>query len=607
MIYLKQTQERFEDIYSAREAVLRFAASCDPMKRTSAELVLDAGTYFLHTPLVFDKNVNPELTRIELTFSCNEGRALFTSAKKLSASDFTLENGVYVHRFPKGEDGKYPLFRDLYCGGKRAPMCTSDTFIHAFAFSEKNGRCDAENLRGFYVPEEAARLLWDGELCPMELVLYVEWEFYVMHAISVKRDDIRLDNDGNRHVLLLMDKTEFPQYVKGVNRCLQPENREFFFRNHPAFLKDDTWCYDHTTGTLYYKTSENMLEDVAIPLLDVLIFIDGMDGIRFSGISFTGVSDKYTCENGYLSGQANVEKRVGNTKVRSAALLAVGVRRFSVTACDFYAIGANGILMLGNMAMVYIRDSVFEDIAMSAISIGDPVRAFIDRKCCSYDVRVENNFISHIGYEYPSAPAIDIFRVDGVSVCRNTIEYCAYSGVSIGWEWSSLRYALGEMVNIRDADVAYNRITHHMQILRDGGAIYVVGSNCTRENKRYFNFMHDNFAYRDSVKRTVRGYYLDGSSSNWHVYDNVVSGAQRPAFAQFIVEGEYTYNNVIERTYTTEPVDEENHCPERNTIVKDVFTVDNLESLFREYPQAKKIYENSGCDESVRAKINASR
>ena len=208
---------------------------------------------------------------------------------------------------------------------------------------------------------------------------------------------------------------------------------------------------------------------------------------------------------------------------------------------------------------------------------------------------MENNFLRRIGFDFPSAPAIDIFRADGLSVCRNTIEFCAYSGISAGWEWGLQPYALGEMINIRDAEIAYNRILHHMQILNDGGAIYVVGSNSTKEYTRYFNFMHDNFAYRDEPRRTVRGYYLDGSSTNWRVWDNVTSGAQRPMFAQFVVPEQYTWNNLLDDTYTTDKVHVENHAPERNTLLGNVFFAPALAELFEKYPKAKDIYDSSGC------------
>jgi hypothetical protein len=255
----------------------------------------------------------------------------------------------------------------------------------------------------------------------------------------------------------------------------------------------------------------------------------------------------------------------------------------------------NGILVVGNASGIHVRDCRFENIGMSAVSIGNPVCVGAAPKACSYDVRIENNFLHRIGFDFPSAPAIDIFRADVLSVCHNTIDTCAYSGISAGWEWGLQPYALGEMINIRDAEIAYNRILHHMQVLNDGGAIYVVGSNSRKEYTRHINFMHDNFAYRDEPRRTVRGYYLDGSSTNWHVYDNVTSGAQRPLFAQFVVPEQYTWNNLLENNYSTDKVHIENHAPERNTVLGQVFFAPTLEALFEKYPKAKKIYNNSGC------------
>ena len=120
---------------------------------------------------------------------------------------------------------------------------------------------------------------------------------------------------------------------------------------------------------------------------------------------------------------------------------------------------------------------------MSAISIGDPVKAIVEPQNASFDLRVDHNVLSHIAYDYPSAPALDIFRVDGLSICHNTIEKTAYSAISVGWQWTNVPYAPGEMVNIRDAEIAYNKITDFSQVLRDAAAIYVVGANCARSYK----------------------------------------------------------------------------------------------------------------------------
>ena len=594
MIYFKQTGEYFSDIYTAKEAVLNFAKNAEPKKRISAELILDPGEYVLERPLTLDTEEENELWRTAVSIVCENGRAVFTSKKVLECGAFEEKYGYYAYRLKKDGDGKYPRLRDLYADGKRVPICRSTSFIHKFSFSEENKRDNAENLEGFYIPEEAAKLIPEGNFASMELTVYVEWEYFTMHVVGIDRTRIKLDENGERHVLLKIKSDEFYKYVTGMNGHLKPLNREFFFANHPCLLTENTWCYDYANGVIYYRPTDKMPDELAVATLEKLLCFGGLDGVRLANIDFTCVTDKFTCENGYLSHQANVEKRINN-KICEAAVFGRDVRRVKFENCAFYELGVNGILMLGELAMIYVFGSRFENIAMSAISIGNPTRASREKRNCSFDIRIENNYLRRIAYGFPTAPAINIFRVDGLSILNNTIEYCAYSGVSVGWEWGLTRYALGEMINIRDAEIAYNRISHHMDVLKDGGAIYVVGANCIRANERFFNFMHDNFAYRNSVKRTVRGYYLDGSSSNWHVYDNVVSGAQRPAFAQFIVPDQYTHNNLVERTYTTDRMDPENHCPERNTIFKDTYTEPSLGELFMKYPQARRIYESTGC------------
>ena len=594
MIWFKQTGEYFSDIYAAREAVLSFAKNVVTEKREKAELIFDDGEYVLPKPLIFDAHTEPAFARISLSLSCEDGAASFTSAQPLSALNFQKEGDTYIYRFERDENGEFPRIRDLYVNGKRVPICRSGSFVHAFTFEPNKERLCEENLHGIYVPEEVLSCLPDGDFGSMELKLYIEWEFFVLHVISVDPSRVKYDENGKKHVLLKIKEDELYEYVQGVNRCLQPKNRTFFFMNHPAFLTENSFCYDCHTGVLAYRPVGVLEGELSVARLDKLFSFVDMDGITLENLAFHGVSDQYVCDHGFLSHQANIEKRL-QKKVETAAVFMRDVRGLTAKDCKFYSMNTNGILMIGVCARNRITDCHFEDIGMSAISIGDPIRVGQHPLVCSYDIAVENNFLRRIGFDFPSAPAIDIFRVDGLSVCHNTIEYCAYSGISVGWEWGLQPYALGEMINIRDAEIAYNRILHHMQILNDGGAIYVVGSNSRKENRRYINFMHDNFAYRDEPRRTVRGYYLDGSSTNWRVYDNVTSGTHRPLFAQFVVPEQYTWNNILENNYSTDEVHAENHAPERNTILGDVFYAPILDELFEKYPKSKEIFDKSGC------------
>lgn len=593
MIHFLQTAEIFSDIFAAKEAILRFAETADSNNHKKADLVLDSGEYRLSAPLVFDAKENPALLNIELSIRCKNGTAVFTSNRMIPRGNIEKTGDVYTYCFEKNEQGEYPRFRDVYEEFDRMPICSSAHGVHAFPFSNENNRINEENLEGIYVPEEMAALLPDGDLFPLELMIYVEWEFHVLHVLSVDRNRTKLDENGNTHVLLKIVPEELYCYVNGVNRVLQPKNRECFFRNHPIFLKENTWCYDHTTGVLRFSPKFGLKEKLFVPTLQKLLVFKGMSGVSLYGLTFTGTTDTFLPDNGFLSDQATVEKR-SKKKVCEAALFAENVRAFTVENCEFKQLGTNGIQMQGISSMVDIHDNYFHDIAMSAVSIGDPVRVSLDPKNCSYDVRIDNNFVARIGYEFPAAPAIQVFRVDGLSICHNTIDHCAYSGISVGWEWLTQPYALGEMVNIRDAEIAYNKITNHMQLLRDGGAIYVVGANSNRAFTKRYNKMHHNFACNDRILLKSRGYYLDGSSTGWDVYENVTSKVHYPIFIQYNVGEQFTWHNRIDEIYSTEEISPNNHHPERDTVVGATYIAPTLEELFEKYPKAKAIMEESG-------------
>ena len=135
-----------------------------------------------------------------------------------------------------------------------------------------------------------------------------------------------------------------------------------------------------------------------------------------------------------------------------------------------------------------------------------------------------------------------------------------------------------------------------MDVLHDGAAIYVVGANCHRGYTRQINFMHHNFALRNEVVHGRHAYYLDGSSSNWEVYENVTPAAHHSVFSQFNVPSQYTWHNYIHDIYSTTEIPEKNTVPERDMRVWDCYVVsEGLEALFEKYPKAKEIYEESGC------------
>ena len=104
------------------------------------------------------------------------------------------------------------------------------------------------------------------------------------------------------------------------------------------------------------------------------------------------------------------------------------------------------------------------------------------------------------------------------------------------------------------------------------------------------------FALQSKEIRGRHAYYLDGSSSNREVYENVTHAAELPVFSQFNVPSQYTRHNYIHDIYSTKPIDQKNSVPERDMRLGECFVVtEGLEALFEKYPKAREIYENSGC------------
>ncbi len=596
MIRLTETAQTFENIYDAAQAVLDYAKSGSAEQKRSATLMLYDREYILDKPLIFDAAEHPELKNIQLSISSCDS-SVITSNRRLAPSRIVRQDEVCQYRLKADEGGRYPRFSDLYEGEKRLKICRSPHFTHAFALSNENDRDNAANMEGIYVPQEIADMLPDGSLYPMTITLYVEWEFFTLHVLSVDRSRTKSDEHGNTHVLLKIKENELRAYLASMNKSLQPKNRECFLSNHSVFLKKGEWCYDHTTGILQFMPEQDLKERILFPMLGSLLVFKEMDGVSLKNLRFTGVTDQYLPDNGYISMQANVI-RSGWFKVREAAILTENMRGLTVENCEFTEIGANGILMCGKSARVNIHDNYFHDISMSAISIGEPIKAYIEPKNCSFDLRIDRNFFRHIGYEFPSSPAVDVFRVDGLSICSNTIEQTAYSAISVGWQWESVSFALGEGINIRDAEIAYNRITDFVQLLKDGAAIYVLGANCERSFSRRFNVMHHNFAENDRIRDTVMGYYLDGAASNWTVWDNVISKVLRPIYMQHnhYIPQQYTWHNRAYNLYCTEAVAAGNPRPQHDTLLGQVYIHPTLGELFEACPEARRIFEESGAE-----------
>ena len=602
------SHETLDGLAEAKAYILAAAKEAADAGRTDKMVVeIGQGYHYLSEPFVLSVEETPELANLELTLrAAYPNTATLTSWGRVMGDNFAPAEGmkdVYTYTFPKDENGKFPLFRDLFVNGTRITASKSPVWRNPVPFlpEERDGTV---KRAGLYAPIAIARQLAEGKAGASEVMMYVVWEFVILHATGADLSNTR-EFGGETYALITFREGEMDYFCEKSARHLNVGSRETYFMNSPAFLTEPgTYAYDYYTGTLYVHLPKGTSPDrfaVEYPLLDTLISLDGLKNARIEGLNFIAAASPYVCENPMWIGQANNVRGLG--RLKCAAILARNVRGLTVEGCRFEHLAVNGVQVYDHSVGVTVKNCIFRDVGMCGVSIGNPTWNWQEEKNRTFCARVENNYFNHIAYDAPAAPCIYIAQVDGLKLLHNTVEDCAYSAVSVGWNWNPVSWELGERVNIRNAELAYNYFRNYMQILKDGGAIYVLGSNCNRlTTADRFNRMHDNFALLDerNLEYGKYGYYCDGSASNWDVYHNVVlNNEQMPIFSQPHPTA-LSYHNHFTDIYSNTTPHVSTHVPPRD-VVRENYVYDNItpEEYLAKYPEAEAIRVAAGCKDLV--------
>jgi len=588
-----------------RKQILAAAKEAEKAGRhDTLTVTLPQGKITATEPLSLSVKKNPELASVDITLRAEvPGASEINSLVRLDGKEFTpVKNTDYfLYQFKKKRNAGYPLFNDFFLNFNRIHKSRSAVWhnLDALTNDEREGKTKRE---GFWAPIDIAKKVAAHDIGATELVMYIEWVFSVFHVEKIDLTRTRTEN-GVTYALVVLKEGEMDDFCQNFarNRALTIANREMFFRNSPALLEENTFAYDYFKGRLYVNAAMpeymrcHALEYAA---LETLIELDGIENFTVEGVAFSGTTCKYGCENVYRCGQANIVGKCPDKRTKTAAIFARDVKRLTVDGCSFKNLGTNGIQIVDRSVRATVKNSRFLDVSMSAVTIGNPTWNWQEEKNRTFGAHIENNYMNHIAYEYPAAPAIYIGQVDGLKILRNTVIDCAYSAISVGWNWNPVKWELGEQVNIRDAEIAYNYFHNFMQLLKDGGAIYVLGSNCNHFTcARRFNRMHHNFAMIDAhLMRPGRyGYYCDGSSSNWEVSDSVVINVMGvPIFSQPHPHA-LSYHNTFRNIYSTTERHQHTHVPDRDVLTENyVLVKDGADALLEQHPEAKAIRDGAG-------------
>ena len=167
-ITLNQTRTdggEFTSLAEVREAILAAAREAQAADRhDTLDIAIPNGWYGITEPFVLSAKENPELNFVDITLRGEYERlAVIHSLALIPEAGFTPVKGkpYFKYQFAKDENGKYPLFHDLFVGGVRAESAVSATWRNPFHFT-KEERAGEAKVKGFYAPIEIAEQLDRG-------------------------------------------------------------------------------------------------------------------------------------------------------------------------------------------------------------------------------------------------------------------------------------------------------------------------------------------------------------------------------------------------------------------------------------------------------------
>ncbi len=580
----------------AKEEITRILA-----ERPYANIVvhLMGGTYTLDETLKLGAEQSSDG---RVTFkNYKDEKPVISGAQQIPTGGFTKVEGQDYYSYQLKEtdkiDGKWPEFRTLLINGKSATLARTKDLI--FTKSYPNEIMSGYGIKscdnGIFLNKEAMAGITDANSKTLEVLMYIEWKVQIYHLENIK--------DNGMDVSATIRASEWEEWYANDRTKRTLSGKTYFLQNHLNFLDEaGEFFYDEETGTIYYIPFEG--EDlstatVEYATLDVLVELENACNITFDGIGFTGTTAN-TFKNGYI-GQLGAmvlayAGDVDGVNVPVAAIRGDYATGIQIKNCRFEELGGHGILMENGIEDLEISGNVIRNVGISGILVGVNGQD-ITLPGASRNVNITNNYVTNVGVVIPSGMGISVARCVNLKILHNKVVYVPYTGIRVGWGFNIQATENGN-INLVNAEIAYNHVENFMMKINDGGAIYTAGANGFKDKTDLFNSVHDNFIKGNGNRGTCNGIYHDGSSSNWHTYNNVVVDVKLSLHPQDDVPSQHTHNLLVENNFTTHCAMSTSATADRNVVLKNNTHVADMDAL----PEAAKdIIKKAGLEDAFKS------
>ena len=378
----------------------------------------------------------------------------------------------------------------------------------------------------------------------LEMIVHQRWAIAILRVKSIDAKDGQAVVRFHEPESHLEFAHPWPQPVIGGEKG----NSSFCLTNALELLdQPGEWFQEYPSGTIYYypQASENMeTAEVIIPTLETLVTIDGtlsrpVKHIQFNGITFAHTSwmrpsfqghvtlqggfpllDAYKLQEPGLPEKAELENQAWIIRPETAIRVR-GAEHIDFKHCTFRHLSSTGLDYEWAVTASSVEDCQFTDIGGTALLVG----AFPDggfethipfipadvRELCSH-ITIRNNFISNVTNEDWGCVGIGAGYVRNMDISHNEVCHLNYSGICVGWGWTSLESG---MCNNR---IEANYVHHFARRLYDAGGLYTLSNQpgSVMRNNRIEHLIEAPYATNDRAFYI----YLDEATDGYTMENN---------------------------------------------------------------------------------------
>ena len=378
----------------------------------------------------------------------------------------------------------------------------------------------------------------------LEMIVHQRWAIAILRVKSI-------DVKGEQAIARFHDPESYLEFAHPWPQPIiggEKGNSSFCLTNALELLDEPgEWFQEYPSGKIYYypRAGENMeTAEVIIPALETLVTIDGtlerpVKHIQFNGITFAHTSwmrpsyqghvtlqggfpllDAYKLQEPGLPEKAELENQAWIARPESA-IRVKGAGQIDFSHCTFRHLSSTGLDYEWAVTASSVENCLFTDIGGTALLVGTfpdggfethvPFIPSDTRDLCSH-IAIRNNLITNVTNEDWGCVGIGAGYVRDIDISHNEVCHLNYSGICVGWGWTSLESG---MCNNR---IEANYVHHFARRLYDAGGLYTLSNQpgSVMRNNRIEHLIEAPYATNDRAFYI----YLDEATDGYTMENN---------------------------------------------------------------------------------------